>query len=241
MDAIARIYVDAGDANQIKDGLNSSEKKELLTVIGKQISDHEDTVISKVAPQFGQNKLSQGDYDLDELKMVVAHNAKQIDKHKFRYCARIREYVEHTYTIVHKRSLPDHMRVEHQGDKKKSKTDQLSFESEAQKKENNQASSSPNPNHKNNNKGGPFGNGYGRGTGQYNSNRWNHYPARGKNSKGKKGKGKGNGKSKGRGRGSKGKNGKGKRKSGSSKGKHAGKLCNHCGIKGHIKSNVLNI
>ena len=230
MDAIARIYVDAGDADQIQNGLSNSEKKEMLTVIGKQVSDYEDTIISKVAPQFGQNKLSTGDYDLDELKMVVAHNIKQIDKHKFRYCARIREYVEHTYTIVHRRSLPDHMLPDHQGDKKRNKTDQLNFEADAQKRER----ESPNPNHKNNNKGGPFGNGYGRGRRQDNSNRWNNYPARGKNSKGDKGKDKG--KDKGRGKGPKGKNGKGKGKSGSSKGKHADKECHHCGKKGHIKA-----
>ena len=56
MDATAQTYVDAGDATQIKDDLNQREVKELLTIIGKQISDHEDTVIRKVAPQFGQKK-----------------------------------------------------------------------------------------------------------------------------------------------------------------------------------------
>jgi len=30
MDAIARIYVDAGDANQIQNGLSNSEKKEIV-------------------------------------------------------------------------------------------------------------------------------------------------------------------------------------------------------------------
>ena len=157
----------------------------MLTIIGKQISDHEDTVILNVAHQFGQNKLCLGDSDLDELKKVVAQNVKQINKHKFKYCARIREYMNHTYTIVHKRPLPDHMRIENQGDKKKNKSDQLNFESDDTKmRDQNQKSWTPNPTHKKGHKGGSFGNGYGSGGGYPNSNRWNKHSARGRYSKG---------------------------------------------------------
>ena len=61
----AQTYIDAGDATQIRNGLSHSEEKQFLTIIGKQISDHEDTVILKVDPQFGQNRLASGDYNLN--------------------------------------------------------------------------------------------------------------------------------------------------------------------------------
>ena len=228
MDAVAQTFIDAGDAAQTAAGLNSSEKKEFLTIIGKQISDYEDTILLKVDPaSFGQNKLVTGDYDLNDLKSVVAQNIQQIDKHKFKYCSRIREYVEHTYREVHGRQLPDHM-LDKPVKAKKQKTDQLNFDSEPKAHD-------PKPKWASNNKtkdhrGGPFRSSYGRGKGHYNPNQWNHHPGKGKWSKGYKGKGKG----KGRGKGSKGKRGKGKGKT--SKGKHADKVCHHCGMKGHIKA-----
>ena len=126
MDAIAQIYIDAGDATQIRNGLSQSEDKQFLTIIGKQISYHEDTVILKVDPQFGQNRLASGDNKLDDLKKVVAQNVNQINKHKFKYCSRIREYVEHTHATAHKRPLPDHMR-QPEVNNKKQKIDQLQF------------------------------------------------------------------------------------------------------------------
>ena len=129
MGAVAQTFIDAGDAAQTAAGLNVSEKKQFLTIIGKQISDYEDTILLKVAPQFGQNKLVTGDYDLDSLKSVVAQNVQQIAKHKFKYCSRIREYIEHTYRTVHRRELPDHMQEE-KIKSKKQKTEQLNFDSE---------------------------------------------------------------------------------------------------------------
>ena len=54
----------------MRDGLSHGKEKQFLAIIGKQISDHEETVILKVDPQFGQNRLSSGDYSLDNLKKV---------------------------------------------------------------------------------------------------------------------------------------------------------------------------
>jgi len=162
MDATAQTYIDAGDATQIRDGLSQSEDKQFLTIIGKQISDHKDTVILKAYPQFGQNRLASGDYKLDDLKKVVAQNVNQINKHKFKYCSRIRECVEHTHDTVHKRPLPDHMRQQEVNNKKQ-KTDQLNFDSEPKTEKSISKSWSPNPNQRKSHTGGPFKHGCGRG------------------------------------------------------------------------------
>ena len=232
MDAVSERYINAGTDTQIRDGLNHDENKALLAIIGKQISDYEEGVLLKVAPEFGENKLSLGNYDLDRLKRFVAENVMQVTKHKFKYCSRIRQYVQHTYNVQHNRPLPDHMLEEHMAPKKKHKSDQLNFESETKTNGFQHKSWSPNPNQKKGRPYGPFGSGYGRGLGNYKPNRWNHSPSKGKYGKGKKGKDKG----KGRGKGHKGKKGKGKGKSNSSKGKNSDRVCHHCGLKGHLKA-----
>ena len=118
MHALAYSFIQAGTSKQRKKGLSVKQRREYLSVIGKQISDGEEQAILRAAPAFGENNLPRGTYDLNDLRSVVAQNISTICKSHFKYCKRIRDYVTHTYQDIHHRELPDHMRPGYSIEKK---------------------------------------------------------------------------------------------------------------------------